>query len=529
MLNMNKISLFLVCTIIFLISCDKDTGKSADPAPPADIAPLPADSINLTMSFERIPGAGLDKFKVMIAVTNNAVPVTDAVLAPVVSRGTPGNVANNSDGSYEFLVTPDTTGEYAVTVSFKGETLTRTALVLQDVHADWGQPQSVPGYVNTAGYEDGVTITPDGQYLFVQTGPYRWSSIIVYLEPRDDGGCGDDRLVPDKCTHPWINEITGTITAPERPGFFSGRFSGTTQLHNAASWGVGIDEVPVYALTTMFYGFKKQDDGSFMEPFYMAFNDLEDGIISPFGLSFMGNGDGTLTTIFALKDSFTTLESFDVYTFTATPGVNNNLGNYELSSAGNPPNRGSFFPSAFVDLGDNSGTQGNPFLYYSGTAVKSIWTDDEFDSDADTHKLTVYVLNSGTFPSSNDWTKVLLPSNVNVDGKEAIQPTFLDSGLYFTQDVSIAFAAYSGTHTAADFGDNSNWTLPEVILQKDTTISSLKVDTADIGKIIAIGEPTVAVTGGKQILYFVYAYIRSIDPITGYADLDFQAGFIPKN
>lgn len=513
------IFLVLAVGVLLLSSCG---GSSTDPTLPA------APAINLTMTFERIPGAGLDQFKATTTITDNNGAVTDATLTPTVSRGTIGGVTNNGDGSYEFTVTPDTTGEYEVTVTYDAATLTRTTLILEDVHPDWGQPQSVPGYVNTAGYEDGVTITPDGQYLFVQSGPYRWSSLLVYSEDRANGGCGNDRLIPTKCTHPWINEITGTITAPERPDFYTGRFSGTTQLHNAASWGVGVDEAPNYALTTLFYGFKKQSDGSFREPFYMAFNDLNDGITGPFGLSFMDNGDGSYTTNFTLKDAFTTGGGFDIYTFTATFGMNNNLGDYELNP-GLPPDRGAFYPSSLVDLGDNSGTQGNSFLYHTGTTVQSIWTDDEYDNDGDTHKLTVYVLNSGTFPASSDWTKVLLPSNVNQAAKEAIQPTFLDSGLYFTQDTSVVFAAYSGTHTSTDFADNLNWTPPVVILQKDTTIASLKVNNADIGKIVAIGEPTVAIVDNKETLYFVYAYIRGIDPITGLADLDFQAGFVSKN
>ena len=511
---MTKIYLIVLASIL-IIACGDDHNDST------------TDSINLTMHFERIAGAGLNPFQVTITITNNGIDVTDATPDPLVNKGTISDVTNNFDGSYLATITPDTTGEYEVSVTYGTQTLTRTALVLQNVHADWGQPQAVPGYVNTAGYEDGVTITPDGQYLFVQTGPYRWSSLIVYSEPRENGGCGGNRLIPDRCNHPWVNEITGTISAPERPDFYTSRFSGTTQLHNAASWGIGVDGTPNYALTTLFYGFKKQGDGSFKEPFYMAFNDLNDGIIGPFGLSFMDNGNGNYTTIFALKDAFTTDESFDIYAFNATFGVNNNLGDYEFSSIGNPPTRGSFFPSTLVDLGDNSGTQGNPFLYYTDNTIQSLWTDDEYDSDEDTHKLTVYVLNSGNFPSTGNWTKVLLPANVNQVGKEAIQPTFIKSGLYFTQDTSVAFAAYSGTHTAADIEDNSSWSLPVVILQKDTTISSLS--SADIDKIIAIGEPTVAMIDDKETLYFVYGYIRSIDPITGYADLDFQAGFISKN
>ena len=181
-----------------------------------------------------------------------------------------------------------------------------------------------------------------------------------------------------------------------------------------------------------------------------------------------------------------------------------------------------------MDLGDNSGTQGNPFLYAPDSEVRSIWMDDEYDFDEDTHQLSVYVLESGDFPSSGNWTRVLLPSHVNQEGKEAIQPTFTGRELFFTQDINVVSSAYSGTHDATGYADDSNWAVPDMILKKDTSFNGLQVTEEEVGKIIAIGEPTLAKNNGEEILYFVYAYIRGIDPITGFADLDFQAGFVPK-
>ena len=508
-----------IAIFISTVGCSSGGGDSPAPARYA-----------ITLGFERIASAGLDPFTVTATLTKDGAPFPGATLDVSVKKPSETSnpavtaVADKGDGTYEFTVTPDQTGEHPVTVSYGGASITRIPLVFWDVHADWGQPVSVSGYVNTAGYEDRVTITPDGEYLFVQTGPYRFSSIFVYAEPRATGGCGGDRLVPDRCEHPWINETYGTYTAPERPGFFDGRFSGTTQLHNAASWGVGVDGAPVYAITTMFYGFKRQADGTFMEPFYMAFSDLEDGIIGPYGLSFRKNGDGTYTVIFTLKDGVTALDGFDIYTITEDLGQDINLGDYEL---GAPPTRGAYFPSTRVDLGDNSGTQGNSFLYHAvdGT-VLSIWTDDEYDNDADTKMISVYVLTSGSFPSSGAWTKVVLPDSVNRDDHEAIQPTFTDGGLYFTEDVNVAFAAYSGNHDATGYGTGSNWTAPIIILMKDISVSSMKANATDIGKVLAIGEPTVAEVDGKTELYFVYGYIRGLDPITGIVDLDMQAGYV---
>jgi hypothetical protein len=60
------------------------------------------------------------------------------------------------------------------------------------------------------------------------------------------------------------------------------------------------------------------------------------------------------------------------------------------------------------------------------------------------------------------------------------------------------------------------------------TISSIKAEVADIGKLIAIGKPSIATLAGEVRLSFVYAVIRGLDPITGIADLDFQAGFVTR-
>ena len=45
----------------------------------------------------------------------------------------------------------------------------RTAIVMPAIDAAWGQPEVVPGAVNTAGYEDSSEVSPDGQWLLVSS------------------------------------------------------------------------------------------------------------------------------------------------------------------------------------------------------------------------------------------------------------------------------------------------------------------------------------------------------------------------
>lgn len=505
-MRMTQAALCLVIACLF--ACGGGGGGGGDDAP------------SLSLGFTRVPAAGLDA--VAVRVTASGGRGTPSLS---VDRGSISDPVADGDG-WLATVTPTTTGEYTVTATLDGGSASRTALVLEDVHADWGQPEMVAGPVSTAGYEDGVTITPDGRYLFVQYGPYYWGSLLVFDADRADGGCGGDRLSPTRCEHPWINETIGPLGAPKRPGFPTGRFDGTTQLHNAASWGVGIDGAPNLAWTTTFFGFERQADGSFGSPFVVAFDDLGDGITNPFGLSFQPLGGDDYRAVFSLKDSTTTDLGFDLYTCDLTAGEATNLGTYVATTPGNPPARDTPFASALVDLGDNGGTQGNNHLELdAGGDVIAVWTDDEYDGDVDTHKLSVHVIQSGTFPTTSDYSSLVLPDVINVPGTEAIQPCMLDDGLYFTQDTSIAFAAYAGARDATGYATAGNWTAPTVILQKDTGTGPL--DAADIGKIVALGEPTVAEIDGERVLYFVYVVVRGFDPITGIVDFDFQAGFAP--
>ena len=510
---------------------------------------------SIELAFSRLDNAaGLDPFQVTATIRKDGQAAAGLQPQVQLQRGTRNAISDLGDGRYRFTVTPAQTGEHRVTVSYQEASSSRTALVLKSVHPDWGQPMAVEGLVNTEGYEDGLTVSPDGQHLFTQTSPQYFSALFVFLEPRANGGCGGDRLNPSICRHPWLDTLPGPYTAPERPGFFDGRFSGNTFLHNSSIWQLDVDQVPIFAFATMFYGFKKQADGRFAEPFYIAFDDLKDAIANPFGMSFRNNPDGSLTMVFAHDDGdpgavvdhdsnagTAPIDSrFDIYTLDITPGQNTSLGSYiSNTTPGTPPLRGSFFPSRRIDLGStgtegNYGTQGNPHLYVlTDGSIHSIWTDDEHDANnddpgswnfdlgdnADLGDLSVYTLTAGSFPDGS-WQKTVLPATINAGGDQ-IQPFFTGQGLFYTQDTSILYAAYNGARTAAGFASDSNWMTPVTILQKDA-------GNSPTGKIIAIGEPTIASDNGKQILYFIYGYVRAIDAVTGLSDTDLQAGYVER-
>ncbi len=534
------LKLYAVLLILSLWACSSGENRNDE------TISLGPPVYTISLDFNRLGNNSPNPFVVTASVFKNNVPesglATDIEIE--LGRGNLGLVNEIAPGQYQFTVTPTQTGEHSVKITYENTTITRTALVLTSVHSDWGQPMAVSGFVNTPGYEDGVTVSPDGKYLFVQYGPLYFSAFQLFNLPRENGGCGGNRLLPDRCTHPWLDKTIGPYIGPERPGFFDGRFSDTNMLHNANSWGVGVDESPIFAPSTMIYGFKRQPDGSFADPFYISFDDENDAIINASGLSLMMHGDGTATILFALDDpsdpdmvdldgdGSDDVESLhDIFTAEIILGENNLLGTYVYSGTpGTPPVRGLPFESQLVNFGKTgingiAGTQGNPHLYHINGEVQSIWTDDERDDGGDRGDLAVYGLTAGTFPGGT-WLKVLLPTIVNQPSpSDEIQPFFTGGGLYYThmsdtQLPEIYYARYSGTQALSDYQNANNWSSPERILAGDTDHT--------LGKIVAVGEPTIAYFQGDEYLYFVYAYIRDFDSISGLPDIDMQAGYIKR-
>jgi hypothetical protein len=499
---------------------------------------------------------GLDQIEILVELVSGSKPsagMKDRLELEIPEGMTASDFAEIEDGIYQTLLTPSRTGEFEITVSeatvFEfSETL--HPLVLADVHQDWGQPMMVEGLVNTDGYEDGIAISPDGEYLFVKYSPAYFSGLILFNFAREDGGCGGDRLSPERCTHPWIDNTIGPVSAPERPDFYTSRINDDgTWRHNSASWGMGDDTLNLFSVSNVFYGFKRQSDGSYREPFMIAFDDEGDGISSPFGLSVLpdyGSSDNYLLALsFNAPDDTESVDFddngtadaeslLDIYTLQSALGVPVNLGNFNYSGTpGTPPQRDSSFgltKVGFSDVGIEgiAGTQGNPHLYRESSTVSSIWTDDEYDAKgpgSDHGELSVYVNLTDSYPSSS-WQKVVLPAPVNLaDPSQEIQPFFTGSELYFTRSddtelPAVWMSKYSGTHTQTDFGNTALWATPVKVLAASSD--------QEIGNIIAIGEPTVGIIDGDEVMFFVYGVVRGFDETSGLADINMQAGYVRR-
>ncbi|PKL15188.1 MAG: hypothetical protein CVV49_21800, partial [Spirochaetae bacterium HGW-Spirochaetae-5] len=321
---------------------------------------------------------------------------------------------------------------------------------------------------------------------------------------------------PAKSDSNWVFDTIGPYNTSSRPDFPVGAINSGKLTHISF-------EVPAVAkglvlFPTVFYGFKRQSDGTFAQPFKVAFNDAR-GTNGPFGLSFQMTSATTAKFAVAWNNYFdgaadggtTTGEDDkpDIYHGTITMGQNNSLGDVSYS--------GELFSGISpvitpVGFSSHLGVQGNPHLYYDGTGeIKSIWTDDE----QDTHNLTVYVLTGGSYPSGT-WTPVTLPAKINTAGSES-QPFFTGTRLYLNRDVGIVYHEFSGVHGTADFADNTKWGNEVVVL---------KSGDVTLGGIFGVGEPTIAQRDGKTYLYFAYVETRSAGVVSGRVDYNLGAAFV---
>lgn len=504
--------------------CGADSGngpESTSPLPASTSAPsplsepgsdantTPATETALILSFERLPAEGVDPFRVTVTLHRDGQPLAGETLELDIPRGSTGPIADIGDGTYVFTVTPTEAGPHPVTVRHADATITRVALVAAGLHPTLGQPLEVPGLVNTPGWEDGITITPDGEWLFIQYVPAYFAGLVNVSSICAEEGWAlhDLATCPGKPDSDWVFETIGPIGGELRPRFPTGAIEDGRLQHIDLTVPGQFNGLVLFP--SVFYGFRRQPDGTFAEPFKVAFNDAR-GTNAPFGLSFRMTGPDTADFVVAWNNFFDQEgnDDPDVYHGSLTLGRDHSLGDVTYA--------GDLFQSITptierVNLPSHAGVQGNPHLHVDEAGeVRSLWTDDE----RDTHDLSVHVLRDGTFPDGT-WEPVPLPPRINTPGEES-QPFFDGARLYLNRDRSVVVHDYLSPAPDA-FDDDSAWG-PEVVLLPSGDITP--------GGFFGFGEPTLAERDGRTWLYFVYVTTREVRSETGRVDLAFGAGFV---
>lgn len=440
--------------------------------------------------------------------------VSGAPVELASSRGIISSVRDLGNGGYAALITPDQkkTGEYTVVASVRrGDDLlrkSRTALVFEQVNERWGQPQAIEGLVNTPGWEDSAYITPDGEYLF---------TMYLPVSP----SC----LLEGKKTDPSCHRVQGKITEYNRPDFAS-RFAASRLRKDG-----GIDDhclevgslytrelfakYSVYVPPMMAYGFRRQPDGSFAEPFPISVAGVS-ACVAPSGLEAHSIGGGKAVALMGLVDPayWNTPQERDypsLFTATIELGRPNMLATWQPDSKAFGPSAAGLrllFGAPLKDRQDNPHAVINP----QTKRIEALFWDSEHHDEDIFYRL---IAPGGKFPEG-PWGPVMKTPVFSDPRQKEIQPFFDGKVLTVTKRYEVASRDFLGGGYA-DIANAKAWGPERTEL---AVCSNLKGSETDV--LYAVGDATYAQHNGKKLLYFVYLTRRA----NGL--LDMNLGFVEE-
>jgi hypothetical protein len=477
---------------------------------PEDAGPDAGPTIELDLALHRFPsteGAPDLIFAFVIATDENGLSVSGLEVA-IDAGGVIFNAAPDA-GFYLATVTPPfTSGELTITASVAGTDAIaqRTALVLPTVNVEWDQPEPVAGLVNTAGTEDSSTVSPDGQWL-----------IVASYSPMDllccGDGCGDYPTLDGD--NPACVDVLGPVTGPARPGMpGADRVSGSlltdwsdpqmcAVLPDGGPIRVGDDggTYPFAFPLVAEYGFHRQADGSYAEPFVIQID--SDGFVgAPFCLTFLGTGDAGDTVPVVMGYGVDSSDGGKPHPWFAeiALGEPNILGSYACESA-TLPGYPTFTPAQMVPL------PVGPVGQQGGNTSVAIVASGAYLLSDDESATPPYVEYSRIIDGGySDWAPVALPE----PGIDRRQPVVAGTRLFYYRAGAIASVAWNG----ADPDD------PNVFSDLATELGPESSPAGRVGEVVAVGQPTFAVIDGGARMFFVY-YRRSATGADG------QIGSVP--
>jgi hypothetical protein len=491
----NQNQLFACSVVLLLVSgCSfmlSSCGGSGDASAPGSSA------LTLNLDFTRNTSPADGSFKAVVWLSNQSGALVPFASVPTLTstRGSVSALSLRGDGKHEATITPDAqkTGEYTVmasaTVSGNSVAVAHTAIVMEQVASGWGQPFSVDGLVNTGGTQDSLAISPDGQYLFLQYYPITLTCLIT---------------TPYDVNSIYCRKPRGPVAAPQRPNMpgASRVDYGTDSVHHGCP-SLNFDPSPFPVPPIALYGFRRQADGSYAEPFVFMFTG-NDGCFAPWGPSLRANGNGTYRAFVSFNDprnAGTTSDFAHVYDFNFSPGSTQVLGNVSLNGAGAVQINNFILNQATFAGADVH--RGNPHVHYSGNTPSLLFYDDETKPAAGQY---IYV-SSWT---GSGWGAATELSFFNTTGFGDTQPYFDGTQLILRNGLQLLTYAYNGGAP----GSASSWSAPTVLLAPGSSLQS--------GSVIVVGEPTVATIDAQQVLFFIYGIYQADGSI------NLRAGYVRK-
>jgi hypothetical protein len=445
-----------------------------------------SSGLDLALRFERIkPGL---EFRAVVSASEGGAGAPGLTLSLTSTRGSVGAVSDDGGGAYRATVSPDTqgSGEYVVSASAGGANVTRTAVVLGGVGDRWGQPQAFAGLVNTPAWEDSTCISPDGEWLVIEYLPVTISCLISSGDP----------------SSPECAKARGPWTAPGRPDMPGAeRIAADGTITNGCP-SLSFPNAPFPVPPQALYGFHRQPDGSFAEPFVIKI-DGADGCVSAFGPSLLPPAAGKSTLVFAFddpRDSGSSDSHADLFTTELAFGTPTTLATFSQG--------GTQLDMNATPLGIPSAPhQGNPNVWSDGAGnVLGVLYDDESVPSADQDIWTQAL--TGTFPAGPWDPPEKLPPPLAEPGAQDYQPFFDGSEAFWSRGASIASSTYAG----------GGLTNPGAWGPANTELAPGAGKAT--GSVVALGEPTRATQSGRDLLSFVYVLVAPD------GTLDINAGFV---
>lgn len=416
----------------------------------------------IALRFERV---GLELDAIAGWLDQNDAPIAGPAITIFSARGTlaPPEVVGLDTIAH---LVPDGTGVYPIAATSGLATTTRSAVVLAGIDDAWGQPEPVRGLVNTAGWEDGASISPDGVTLVVQYLPVAIDCII-----------GGSAASP-ACA------VIGPIAEPERPELpGAARVTGGA-FHNGCPTA-GLDPLPdnVVVPPNAQWAFTRQRDGAFGKP-RPVFYDGIDGCISSFGLIIGADGMAS----WSLDNPVPPDDGAKIHTAALSLEPATKLGTFTSPSGVLTL---SDEPGELLALGEQE-AEGNPFVMVNANGKRTVLFDDEGGRQD---------LMFSNEIGSNTWSPVaVIPAPVSDPAEQESQPFFDGTTLLFRRGVTLLASDWNGG--AMDVA--GSWSATRTILAPDTS------GAPPVGAVVAVGEPSVATVNGVKELYFVYA-VREAD------------------
>lgn len=372
-------------------------------------------------------------------------------------------------------------------------------LHLSRLDAAWQQPEPVPGpFVNTPGWEDGVSVSRDGQWMVLRYSPMSQSAFRSH-----------------SLAHPLSRRAVGPWTAPARPGFPAARIARDGSFLNNQPL-LGENQMPIPVPSTAFYLFERGADGEWGVPRVIGMDDGGAGVLAASGPGIATGPDGRRWLVFSFDDPTTRVADdtgADIWVAPFEPTGQTVLGRFARAEQGGVESSDLM---AYPLSTDKAGHQSNPHLHLHADGSASLWVDDE----GRTGDLFVCTLPAGQFPAGawSAWKR--LPRPVCLPGRgdtDESQPFFDGSRLFYRRGSSL----YQTTYRGGDFALASNWTEPTVLARG--------TPGGTAGSVVSLSDPTVTVIDSRQWLYFGYQQVNpdgSVD--TGIARAMGPEGGLPE-